>query len=135
MTIDPRTPVVVGVGQCNQRSTPADARTPVELFADAATLAGDDAGHGLLGRTDTVATVQITSWPYADPSAAVAVEVRFDVENARSVVLTIDGREIGDLDVGASVRCTGARRPARIATLGPRDFHQVLKAKFGLPDR
>lgn len=66
-----------------------------------------------------------------DPSE----EVRFDVVNARSVVLTIDGREIGDLDAGATVRCTGAARPAHIATLGPRDFHQVLKAKFGLADR
>ena len=45
------------------------------------------------------------------------------------------GREIGDLDAGATVRCTGAQRPAHIATLGPRDFHQVLKAKFGLADR
>jgi len=25
--------------------------------------------------------------------------------------------------------------PARIVTLGPRDFHQILKAKFGLSDR
>jgi NAD+ kinase len=66
-----------------------------------------------------------------DPSEA----VRFDVVNARSVVLTIDGREVGELEAGAVVRCTGADRPARIATLGPRDFHQVLKTKFGLPDR
>ncbi len=62
-------------------------------------------------------------------------EVRFEVVNARSVVLTIDGREIGELDAGATVRCTGAARPAHIATLGPRDFHQVLKTKFGLSDR
>ena len=25
--------------------------------------------------------------------------------------------------------------PARIVTFGPRDFHQILKAKFGLADR
>ena len=32
-------------------------------------------------------------------------------------------------------RCTGGPRPARIVTFGPRDFHQILKAKFGLADR
>ena len=42
---------------------------------------------------------------------------------------------IGTVAAGTTVRCTGADRPARIVTLGPRDFHQVLKAKFGLADR
>ena len=53
----------------------------------------------------------------------------------RSVVLTLDGRELGDLAAGDTVACTGGGRPARIVTLGPRDFHQILKAKFGLADR
>jgi acetyl-CoA C-acetyltransferase len=67
--VDPRTPVVVGVGQTSQRTDPADAKPPIELFADAARLAGEDAGAGLLARTDTVAAVQIVSWPYPDPGA------------------------------------------------------------------
>ena len=66
-----------------------------------------------------------------DPSE----EVRFDLKGTLSAVLTLDGREIGLLDSGSSVRCTGATHPALIATFGPRDFHQVLKAKFGLADR
>jgi hypothetical protein len=33
------------------------------------------------------------------------------------------------------VACTGGPLPARIVTFGPRDFHQILKAKFGLADR
>ena len=32
-------------------------------------------------------------------------------------------------------RAAAATRPARIVTFGPRDFHQILKAKFGLADR
>jgi NAD+ kinase len=52
-----------------------------------------------------------------------------------TVLLTIDGRERGVLDAGDTVRCTGGPRPARLVTFGPRDFHQILKAKFGLPDR
>lgn len=66
-----------------------------------------------------------------DPSE----EIRFDLKGTLSAVLTLDGREIGVLDSGTSVRCTGAKHPALIATFGPRDFHQVLKAKFGLADR
>jgi NAD+ kinase len=62
-------------------------------------------------------------------------ELRFAVTNAQPAVLTIDGREIGELGVGDTVTCTGGRRSARIVTLEPRDFHQILKAKFGLADR
>ena len=32
-------------------------------------------------------------------------------------------------------RAPAATDPARIVTFGPRDFHQILKAKFGLADR
>ena len=61
--------------------------------------------------------------------------LRFSVCDDRSVVLTADGRELGELAVGDRVTCTGGPLPARIVTLGPRDFHQILKAKFGLSDR
>jgi NAD+ kinase len=53
----------------------------------------------------------------------------------RPALLTIDGRELGELEPGAVVRCRCGPRPARIVTLAPRDFHQILKAKFGLADR
>ncbi|HXY94103.1 MAG TPA: NAD(+)/NADH kinase [Acidimicrobiia bacterium] len=59
----------------------------------------------------------------------------FRVSDDRSVVLTADGRELGELAAGDSVTCTGGSAPARIVTFRPRDFHQILKAKFGLPDR
>jgi NAD+ kinase len=61
--------------------------------------------------------------------------LRFVIRDDHSVVLTADGRELGGLSAGDSVFCTGGRYPARIITLAPRDFHQVLKAKFGLADR
>jgi NAD+ kinase len=62
-------------------------------------------------------------------------ELRFAVMQPQRAALTIDGLEIGELDCGDSVACTGGSRPARIVTFGPRDFHQILKAKFGLADR
>jgi NAD+ kinase len=57
------------------------------------------------------------------------------VTDDRPVLLTIDGRELGVLEPGSIVRCTGGPGPARVVTFGPRDFHQILKAKFGLADR
>lgn len=60
--------------------------------------------------------------------------LRFAVED-REVSLTIDGQVIGRLEPGASVSCSGAARPLRLLTIGAPDFHQLLKAKFGLADR
>jgi NAD+ kinase len=52
-----------------------------------------------------------------------------------NVVLTVDGRELGELTPGDQVAIRAAAEPLRLASLRPRDFHQVLKAKFDLPDR
>jgi len=62
-------------------------------------------------------------------------ELRFTIAQQRNVMLTLDGREVGALDVDDTVTCTGGPKPARIVTFGPRDFHQILKTKFGLSDR
>jgi acetyl-CoA C-acetyltransferase len=70
--VDPRAPVVVGVGQTNQRVPAEEARPPIELLADAARAAEADAGAPLLSRTDIIAVVAIGSWPYADPGAFLA---------------------------------------------------------------
>ena len=61
--------------------------------------------------------------------------VRFVVTDARSVTVTADGLELGELAAGDRVECSAGPHPARIVTFGPRDFHQILKAKFGLADR
>ena len=53
----------------------------------------------------------------------------------RPAIFTIDGRELGELEPGSVVRCGCGPHPARMITLGPRDFHQILKAKFNLADR
>jgi NAD+ kinase len=62
-------------------------------------------------------------------------EVAFVVSNGRNVALTIDGRELGELSSGDRVRCRVAPAPLRLVSVRPRDFHQILKTKFGLPDR
>jgi NAD+ kinase len=62
-------------------------------------------------------------------------ELEFLVCDGRSAELTIDGRELGALAGGDRVRCRAAPEPLRLATIHPRDFHQILKMKFALPDR
>jgi NAD+ kinase len=62
-------------------------------------------------------------------------ELRFTVTDANGAVITVDGRELGHLDVDDTVTCTAGPKPARIVSFERRDFHQILKAKFGLADR
>ena len=62
-------------------------------------------------------------------------ELEFVVCEARPVEMTIDGRELGSLTGGDRVVCRAAPEPVRFASVRPRDFHQILKSKFDLPDR
>ncbi len=62
-------------------------------------------------------------------------ELELVVSEGRNVALTLDGRELGELVSGDRVRCRAAAEPLRLASVGSRDFHQILKLKFSLPDR
>ena len=62
-------------------------------------------------------------------------ELDFVVTGSREVIATMDGRRVAQLAVGDRVTCRAADEPLRLAQLRPRDFHQILKAKFALPDR
>lgn len=87
MTLDPRTPVIVGVGQLNVAGS--DAPEPVELLAEAARRAAiDSEGHRLLDRVTSVRVVNIFSRGYPDPGALVAERV---VPHATQTVLTTVG--------------------------------------------
>jgi NAD+ kinase len=61
--------------------------------------------------------------------------VRLEVELGRPASLAVDGRTLGTLHDGDAVTCTASAHDAQLVTFGPRDFHAVLKAKFGLNDR
>jgi NAD+ kinase len=62
-------------------------------------------------------------------------QLDFVVSGGREVVCTMDGRRIAVLTQGDRVTCKVAAEPVHIVDLRPRDFHQILKAKFALPDR
>lgn len=73
-SIDPRWPVIVAVGQVEQRTTdPTGSLSPAALLAEAARATQAESGSDrLLDALDTVAVIKILSWRYRDPGAAVA---------------------------------------------------------------
>jgi NAD+ kinase len=66
-----------------------------------------------------------------DPRSVVDVTVLGD----RPAAVSVDGEELEVVSPGSRVRVVTSATPARLVTFGDRDFHQILKAKFGLSDR
>jgi NAD+ kinase len=62
-------------------------------------------------------------------------ELRIEVASERAATLAVDGRILGNLEQGDAVICSGAAQPARLVVFAERDFHRVLKSKFGLAER
>jgi NAD+ kinase len=62
-------------------------------------------------------------------------ELRITVAGHRPAALSVDGRMLGQLGRGDGIVATAAAHSARLVIFSPRDFHQILKSKFGLSDR
>lgn len=65
---------------------------------------------------------------------APTTEIRLTVLGYRPGIVSLDGRNVVELQPGQSVVCRAADRTARFLVKGDRDFHTVLKEKFGLVD-
>lgn len=76
MSLDPRTPVIVGTGQVNQRDVAPDVE-PVDLMASAAREAADPR---VLQALDSIRVVNLLSWRYRDPGLLLGR--RIDAANA-----------------------------------------------------
>jgi acetyl-CoA C-acetyltransferase len=128
--LDPRTPVIVGVGQVSRRlDRVEDAVEPAVLMAEAARLAADDSGAAdLLRRIQSVRVVDVLSWRYADPGAAVSQHLGVEPqETAKTttggnspqmlVNATATSIQAGELDVALLVGAEAmySRRLARRA--------------------
>ena len=76
MALDPRTPVIVGVGQLLRRTSGSVAglSSPPEMMAEALRLAGDDSGTGdaLLRRADSVRVVETIGWRHKGSASVLA---------------------------------------------------------------
>ncbi len=89
---DDRTPILVGAGQLTQRDVaPAAALEPVAMMEVVARRAAEDAGGGvaLLGRVDSLAVVNVFSWPYANPPGLLAE--RLGMRPAEAICTTVGG--------------------------------------------
>jgi acetyl-CoA C-acetyltransferase len=117
MAVDPRTPVIAGVGQLTLRTdNPADALEPAAMMAEAALAAERDtsARGSLLQAADTIAAVSILSWRYPDPAAELARRIR--ATPARTVLSTVGGNSPQLLVNELAARiATGGVRVALIA--------------------
>ncbi|MAG29289.1 MAG: hypothetical protein CL908_00150 [Deltaproteobacteria bacterium] len=88
MPIDPRTPVLVGVGAVTQHvDDPQEASEPLALMAQALERAAEDAGsRALLASVDSIWAPR-GFWAYSDPGRLLAE--RFGATSARTVVAEV----------------------------------------------
>jgi acetyl-CoA C-acetyltransferase len=144
--LDPRTPVVVGVGQfLNRVDQGAEPQEPVELMAEALRLAAKDAGDDrVLSDAQVVAVVPTISWRYRDPGAL--VRERIGALDARTWYATVGGNTpqsllnrlagsiaTGELDL--AVMCGGeAVRSRGMAKREGRDLGWTTQAEDVTPD-
>ena len=72
-SLDPRTPVLVGVGQFSNRVDRGEpVLEPVDLMVEALRRAQADAGADVIAAADSVRVILLLSWRYRDPGALVA---------------------------------------------------------------
>ena len=76
MPLDPRSPVLVGLHQLEQRvDDPLEGDEPLEMMIRAAECAAEDAGSRRLLENAEVVWVSRGRWHYDDPARAVAARV------------------------------------------------------------
>lgn len=142
-SIDPRTPVLVGVGQHLNRDEPG--REPVDLMVEAVRLAVEDTGaNGVLPAVDTIAVVPTFSWRYRDPGRLVAE--RSGAGEVRTWYATVGGNTpqllvnrmalaIGEGTVEVGIVCGGeASRSRRRAKASGQDVAWTRQGEDVAPD-
>ena len=126
MPLDPRTPVLVGLAQNEQRAEdPARSREPLDLMEDACRAAAADAGsREILGRVDSVRVIR-GAWRYGDPGRVIAE--RIGVPGAETAITPFGGNMVqvvvndaclaiqkGDRDVVLITGAEGGQTRARL---------------------
>ncbi len=111
--IDPRTPVLVGVGTAHRPVDGSAAIEAVELMVDAALAAGDDAGARRLVADAAMVAVPEGTWSYPDAARIVAgrvgavdartVRADIGVPQTAPVAVALDRIRRGEIDVALVV--------------------------------
>jgi len=126
MTLDPRTPVLVGLGAVSQREAdPARAKEPLALMTLALERAAEEAGsRALLARADSVRAPR-GFWKYPDPCRLLAE--RFGASGARTEIA-----EIGVLQttlLGRAAADVAAGRADVVLVVGAEARHRAQRAR------
>lgn len=61
--------------------------------------------------------------------------IRLEVLEPRPAVAVVDGQSVAILEPGDVISCRESPVPARLVSFAERDFHAILRARFGLADR
>ncbi len=77
MTLDPRTPVLIGTGQVVQRANGLDDATDaVGMMVQAIEKAAADAGLSSVPNPDSIRVVNLLSWKYGNPAQFIAEDLK-----------------------------------------------------------
>ncbi|MDJ0847987.1 MAG: hypothetical protein QNK04_06410 [Myxococcota bacterium] len=134
MAFDPRAPVLVGVGQIQQRSTVPSAPVekgeallePLELMEQAARRAAEDARYpGLLARIDSI-RVPRGLWPYANP--AHTLRERLGASGAQTALAPVSGNMVQHMLSDGAREIAAGRRDA-VLVVGGEAEHSKRRAK------
>src|SRR5204863_231713 len=146
VTLDPRTPVIVGAGQVlHHDASEEESSEPVVLIAEALRRAGEDSGVGerLLRDADSVRCVPVIGWPYRDAAALLAEDLGARPrETAQSAVIGGDGPQrllndtaraiaAGEIDVAlvGGGEAVASLRAAQLAGRTPRWRRQPQRVR------
>ncbi len=132
--VDPRTPVLVGVGTAQRNPSgsgePEEPIEPVDLMVEATLAALGDAGvAGLVDRVGSVA-VPVGNWSYADPGRLVADRV--GAAGATSVLVEIGVPQSTPIRVAAA-RIARGELDAALVVGGEAKATQLRRSRAGLP--
>ena len=132
--VDPRTPVIVGVGQVARFPTSdreiADAADSVSLMAEAVEVALADCGAGdWRASIDTVAVVG-GLWRYRDPAALVAAEC--GIGPSRTVHSSFGGQMPIHLLAALSDRIRAGEIDIAVMTCGENNLSRRAQRKLGI---
>lgn len=102
MSLDPRTPIIVGAGQLNDRDRGSE---PIDLMARCAEAAiADSCAPALRDAIDEVRVIWGV-WPYRDPGRLVAE--RIGAGDVRTTLTTMGGNFVYDLVIDTANRIAG----------------------------
>ncbi len=122
-----RTPVIIGVGEVQDRPTdPALALEPLALMAEAIRAADADAGGGFLARIDSLDIINLVSWRYDRVAARLAE--RLGISPARGVYGVVGGETPTTRIHEAALRIMNGESQVAVVT-GGEATNAVAKAK------